>query len=126
MYILIPLGGKGERFSKNGYKNPKPLIKVFDKEIICYLLDHLMTCIDKQTDSVYIIYNTVLDSFDFSSFIKNKYPIINLIKLNHQTKGAAETINIGINEIKNSKNYNPKNGCVILDGDTFLYNQYYK
>ena len=34
MNIIIPLGGKGERFKNEGYKLPKPLIKIFDKEII--------------------------------------------------------------------------------------------
>ena len=33
MNIIIPLGGKGERF-KNEYRLPKPLIKIFDKEMI--------------------------------------------------------------------------------------------
>ena len=39
MNIIIPLGGKGERFKKEGYISPKPLIKVLDKEIIFYVLD---------------------------------------------------------------------------------------
>ena len=34
MNIIIPLGGKGERFYKAGYINPKPLIPVFHKELI--------------------------------------------------------------------------------------------
>jgi molybdopterin-guanine dinucleotide biosynthesis protein A len=33
MNIIIPLGGKGERFAKNGYAQPKPLIQ--------YVLDNL-------------------------------------------------------------------------------------
>ena len=31
MNIIIPLGGKGQRFLKNGYTKPKPLIKILDK-----------------------------------------------------------------------------------------------
>ena len=31
MNIIIPLGGKGERFKINGFTSPKPLIKIFDK-----------------------------------------------------------------------------------------------
>ena len=31
MNIIIPLGGKGERFLTQGYDKPKPLIKIFDK-----------------------------------------------------------------------------------------------
>ena len=33
MNIIIPLGGKGERFSKSGYKQAKPLINILDKKI---------------------------------------------------------------------------------------------
>jgi NDP-sugar pyrophosphorylase family protein len=34
MNIIIPLGGKGDRFKKASYNLPKPLIKIFDKEMI--------------------------------------------------------------------------------------------
>ena len=33
MIILIPLGGIGERFAKNGYNLPKALINLFGKPI---------------------------------------------------------------------------------------------
>lgn len=32
MNIIIPLGGKGERFINSGYKDPKPLIKILNKD----------------------------------------------------------------------------------------------
>ena len=56
MIILIPLGGKGERFKKNGYTIPKALINVFGKPIIFWLLDSL-TNLNKDTTIVYIPYN---------------------------------------------------------------------
>jgi len=37
MFIIIPLGGTGERFKKNGYKKPKALIKIYGKPILYYL-----------------------------------------------------------------------------------------
>ena len=114
MNIIIPLCGKGERFLKSGYNEPKPLIKIFDKCMIQYVLDNLTICED---DKIYIIYNSNLDNFNFTKFINIKYPFINLIKAN-DTKGALETIFIGINYIFNNvKNYNNK--CLILDCDTF-------
>ena len=51
MNIIIPLGGKGERFSKNGYKQVKPLINIFDKKMIEYVLDNLNISIQ---DKVFI------------------------------------------------------------------------
>jgi len=41
MNIIIPLGGKGERFAKNGYTKPKPLISILDKCMIDHVLDNL-------------------------------------------------------------------------------------
>ena len=113
MNIIIPLGGKGERFSKNGYTNPKPLIQIFEKHMIQYVLDNLKLNMD---DKVFIIYNKKLDSYGFSDFITNKYPLIKLIQIN-DTNGAVETLFLGIDQILN--NYSHHNKCLILDCDTF-------
>ena len=113
MNIIIPLGGKGERFSKNGYTQPKPLIPIFEKNMIDYVIDNLNITSE---DKIFIIYNSNLDNYNFSSYIKNKYTFINLIKIN-DTKGAVETLFLGINDIINEYSYNDK--CLILDCDTF-------
>jgi NDP-sugar pyrophosphorylase family protein len=42
MNIIIPLGGLGTRFKKD-YNVPKPLIYVFNKNIISYVIDKIMT-----------------------------------------------------------------------------------
>lgn len=113
MNIIIPLGGKGERFSKEGYTQPKSLIKIFEKCMINYVLDNLML---SSLDHVFIIYDVNLDNYDFSNYIKTKYPLINLIKINN-SKGAAETLYLGLNIILNNYEYHDK--CLILDCDTF-------
>jgi dTDP-glucose pyrophosphorylase len=41
MNIIIPIGGKGDRFLKNGYAREKPLIGVFGKPMILYVLDNM-------------------------------------------------------------------------------------
>ena len=114
MNIIIPLGGKGERFQKEGYSDPKPLIKVLNKEILYYTIDNL-SIIDE--DKIFIIYNKDLDEFNFKEIINNKYPKINLIKLDTQTKGASETVYIGLREIISNYDYHKK--TILIDGDTF-------
>lgn len=113
MNIIIPLGGKGERFLKEGFLNPKPLIRVFNKEIIFYVLDNLNI---RKEDCIFIIYKSELDTYNFSNIIKEKYLNIQLIPIDYQTTGAVETIDYGLSRIislsKNKK-------CVLLDGDTF-------
>ena len=113
MNIIIPLGGKGERFFKEGYEVPKPLIKIYDKEMICYVLDHLDISSD---DKVFIIYRKDLDTFHFSNIIKEKYPYISLIPITYQTCGAVETILVGLEYIRMCS---PNKKCVLLDCDTF-------
>jgi len=112
MNIIIPLGGKGDRFKTNGYKEPKPLIKVFDKPMIFYVLDNLKLV---NSDKVFIIYYNV-DKELFETTIHNKYPYVHLIELKEQTKGASETICKGLQCVK-SISANKK--CVLLDCDTF-------
>lgn len=114
MNIIIPLGGKGERFQKEGYLEPKPLIKVLDKEILFYTIDNLAIT---EEDKIFIIYNKDLDSYNFKEIISNKYPKIILIKLEHDTKGASETVYIGLREIISNYDYHKK--TILLDGDTF-------
>ena len=37
MNIIIPLGGKGERFQKEGYKEPKPLKLLIRDSLLVYV-----------------------------------------------------------------------------------------
>jgi HAD superfamily hydrolase (TIGR01509 family) len=113
MNIIIPLGGKGERFAKEGYSQPKPIIPILNKEMIFYVLDNL----DLQSDDkIFIIYSADLDKYNFRNIVSKKYQNTRFISLNYQTAGAVETIYNGLNTIKEiSKNKK----CVLLDCDTF-------
>jgi hypothetical protein len=111
MNIIIPLCGIGKRFADKGYTYPKPLIKVLNKEIISYTLDNLQLSPD---DKIYIIYHKSLDDFNFSEFINKRNENIKLIKVDHYTKGAVETVLIGLPHIDNTSY-----PCLLLDGDTF-------
>ena len=113
MNIIIPLGGKGERFYKEGYDVPKPLIKIYDKEMIFYLLDNLKIHND---DKIYIIYKNDLDNYNFTSIVKEKYPMIHFIPITYQTSGAVETILFGL---ENIRKHSIHKKCVLLDCDTF-------
>lgn len=110
MNIVIPLGGLGKRFSDFGYKLPKPLIKLFFKPIIFWLLDNLKVT---NKDNVYIICNKMLKKYRFDSEIKKKYPNYEIIYLDGDTRGAAETVYLGTKNIDNNR------PTILLDGDTF-------
>ena len=113
MNIIIPLGGKGERFAKEGYSQPKPLINILNKEMIFYVLNNLELC---QNDKIFIIYFSDLDKYNFTNILGKKYKEISFIPISYQTAGAVETLYNGLNKIINLSD-NKK--CVLLDCDTF-------
>lgn len=113
MNIIIPIGGKGERFKHKGYIKSKPLIDIFEKPMIFYVLDNLNI---NENDTIYIIYNTLLETDNFTQIIKNKYPLIKFIPLPRDTKGAAETLYLGLKGMNNGINNSNKN--IVLDCDT--------
>lgn len=113
MILIIPLGGTGERFKKNGYKNPKALIKVFGKPILYYLLDHLNLT---NIDMICIPYNKEYVAYDFENRLTRDYPSIQFqfILLENNTGGAAETLNIAL------RTFTCEDSPVLcLDGDNF-------
>jgi beta-phosphoglucomutase-like phosphatase (HAD superfamily)/molybdopterin-guanine dinucleotide biosynthesis protein A len=112
MNIIIPIGGKGERFLNNGYKEPKPCINILGKPMICHVLDNLkLNC----KDQIFIIYYNLPDDI-FKNVILKKYPFIHFIQIGFQTKGASETIYEGLKQIK-SLTCNKK--TMLFDCDTF-------
>ena len=114
MNVIIPIGGKGQRFKDEGYSKPKPLVDVLDKPILKYVLDNLKI---KTGDHVYIIYNTMLEEHNFTQIISSKYPFVKFIALSKNTNGASETLYLGLKSEINNMNLFNKN--IILDCDTF-------
>ena len=72
MFIIIPLGGKGERFKKEKYEKPKALIPIFEKPILYYLLDNLDL---KMIDFVYILQIEIV-SYSYKQFYIKKILVI--------------------------------------------------
>ena len=99
MIILIPIGGNGIRFKEKGYKKPKALIKIRNKEIIFHLLDNLN--IENNISYIYIPYNYEYVKYNFEKLIQERYPNykFKFLVLKNQTRGAAETIYIALKNI---------------------------
>ena len=118
MIIGIPIGGVGERFSKAGYSEPKPLIPIHEKTIIQYLLDSLQTFTTSE-DEIVIFHHEHLPGF--SEFIGKTYPTVTLLNIGPPTKGAVETVLKGLDNLRNLENLeNLENKPILLlDCDAF-------
>jgi NDP-sugar pyrophosphorylase family protein len=89
MNILIPMAGLASRFTNEGFKLPKPLIKVNGLTLI----EHTIKTLDLNGRYIFVTrdfgneeYNTQL-----SNLLKEICPGCVEIKLNHTTKGSVET-----------------------------------
>ena len=114
MNIIIPIGGKGERFKNEGYTHHKPMIPIFDKTMIEYVIDNINYTSE---DYLFIIYNEKLNTQNFRKHINIKYPEFSLIEINKDTRGATETLILGMEIIFSQ--YKCHNKTLILDCDTF-------
>ena len=94
MNIIIPVGGKGERFKNAGYINSKPLINIFEKQMIFYVLDNLNINTDEIDENLLLL-------------IKKKIKIDQLWN-DLIIKKYAWKININMNEIDKKINNNYK------------------
>ena len=116
MIILIPLGGTGSRFKENGYSKPKALINALGKPILYWLLDSLD---NKSIDYIYVPYNMEYKKYRLEDQLRKDYPNLNFkfFALKENTRGAAETIHIALEDLIN-KNISDKQ-VLCLDGDNF-------
>ena len=96
--ILIPIGGVGSRFKKNNYNRPKALINVFGKPLIYYLISNLKV---NDKTLIYIPYNHEYQKYRFEDSITILFPKIQFkfLHLRCDTEGAAQTINIALNNL---------------------------
>ena len=117
MNIIIPMNGSGQRFVDEGYTAPKPLIKIHGQPMIYWVIENLNL---KTTDNIIIIYNNQLEEYNFESVMRNHFENLelNFIPLKYQTRGAAETILCGLNNINSTLLSDP---CMLIDCDTIYF-----
>ena len=75
---MIPLGGIGSRFQKEGYTQPKPFISVLGKPMILWVLDSLSLL---PIDDLVIVYDPSFIPPKFWSAISDRYPQLTLVTL---------------------------------------------
>ena len=108
MIITLLCGGAGTRFNSIF---PKPLNLVQGLPMIYHVINKLSN-ISKLT----IIYNKILDDYGFPQYLINTFGHIkfDFIKIDFQTRGAAETLYIGLSKLDDSRK---KEQVVVLDND---------
>jgi dTDP-glucose pyrophosphorylase len=99
--ILIPMAGKGSRFSAAGYTFPKPLIEIENKPMIQLVIESL----NLEGNYIFIIQKEHQKKYNLKSLLSTLKPNCKIIELKHVTKGAACTTLLAKKFIDNKENY---------------------
>ena len=88
--IVVPMAGRGSRFSKAGYDLPKPLLPVHDKPMIAFVIENLRP----QTEHrfIFLCQREHLDAYDLAATLIAASPGALVIPLDGVTEGAACTV----------------------------------
>ena len=89
MNIVIPMAGFGTRFKQEGFKEPKPLIKVDGKTLIRHSIESFG--IEGQYIFITRKYNDEQDNITLTNELKALKPDCIEIQIDEPTSGAAET-----------------------------------
>jgi len=91
---LIPLAGHGSRFTKAGFKDPKPLINVSGKPMIIQAAKSL----PNSENHIFVTLKDHLENYPLEKTLKNEYPDSKVITINEVTKGQAITCSLGLKD----------------------------
>jgi choline kinase len=113
--LIFPLNGIGNRFSH--FSSPKPLIKIFEKEMFFWLLDNLEL---KLVNKIIIPYNRILKDYNFEQKLIDRYGVDKFcfICVPYDTRGAAETLKFALDNIEEEQ---LKYNFMCMDCDTFYF-----
>lgn len=95
--IVIPMAGKGSRFSKAGYEAPKPLIKVGGKEMIRLVIGNLTPQIEHRF--IFLCLQEHIDKYKIDDKLRLWCPKCIIIPVKEITEGAACTVLLAENYI---------------------------
>lgn len=87
--ILIPMAGNGSRFVEKGYALPKPLIDVFGKPMIAWVIDNFKNIPNKKY--IFICRLEHQNTHGIKEKLLNLAPNSEVIFVDHLTEGAACT-----------------------------------
>lgn len=91
---LIPMAGRGSRFTAEGYTTPKPLIEVSGKPMVI----QAAVALPKSEKHIFVCLKEHLDNYPIEKEIKAVEPNAKIIPLSEVTEGQACTCELGLKD----------------------------
>ena len=92
--LILPMAGKGSRFSELGYDIPKPILPVNNNPMIV----EAVGCLPKTDNKTFITLSEHVTKYHIDNVLKDKYIGCDVVEIGSVTEGQACTCEIGLNE----------------------------
>jgi len=99
MKIVVPMAGLGDRFVKQGYQDPKPLIEINGKRIIEYILDMFSS----SDEYIFICNEYHLSNTNMREVLEKLIPNCKIVGIPQHKKGPVHTVSYVFNEINDDE-----------------------
>ncbi|MCR4641862.1 MAG: glycosyltransferase family 2 protein [Lachnospiraceae bacterium] len=117
--IVIPMAGRGSRFSKAGYEMPKPLIDVAGKTMIEHVIDNIRP--GSEHRFVFICQKEHMEKFALDEKLQSAAPGCEIVPIEYITEGAACTVLLAEEYINNDDELMIANSDQYVDIDINEY-----
>lgn len=97
--IVIPMAGRGSRFSEAGYVMPKPLIDIYGHYMIEYVVKNIKPSGDHRF--IFICQQEHIDKYNIDKKLKEIAGNAEVVAIDHITEGAACTVLLATEFIDN-------------------------
>lgn len=95
VHLIMPMGGAGSRFFKNGFVMPKPLIEINKKPFFYWATRSIEKFVDIE-DLIFVVLQEHIDKFNIDSKIKEYFPNAKLVVIPELLPGALLTCLEGV------------------------------
>lgn len=113
MNLLIPMAGRGSRFSAVGYTDPKPLIPFLGKKMI----EHVVDTFPMAAHKIFVVLKEHIEEYQVDKFLLEKYPGSDIVVVDQVTEGAACTVLLAKHLIDNDEPLAIMNSDNIIEFD---------
>lgn len=98
LHLVMPMGGKGSRFSKYGYEFPKPLLEIHGKPFFYWAAQSIAKFVDV-CDIIFVVLQEHVDKYEIDKRIREYYPKALIHVIPEVLNGAVLTCMEGMKEI---------------------------
>lgn len=97
-HLIMPMGGAGSRFYKNGYMQPKPLIQIEGKPFFFWAAMSIKKFVDIQ-DLTFVVLQQHIDGFKIDEEIKSYFPDAQIVVIPEVLPGPVFSALKGIGAV---------------------------